>query len=92
MSDTQYVSEDERWEYLVTSMILGDQFVHEFIIMMSKNDHSVSLDNPEYVMKNVSSTEKESIWLENSGHVISVDYEKERVFKETLAFIEAHAN
>ena len=42
MSDTQYVSEDERWEYLVTSMILGDQFIHEFIIMMSKHaDESI---------------------------------------------------
>jgi predicted metal-dependent peptidase len=36
MSEHNYVTEDERWEYLVTSMILGDAFVHEFIIMMSK--------------------------------------------------------
>ena len=36
MKSDKYVTEDERWEYLVTSMILGDPFVHEFIIMMSK--------------------------------------------------------
>ena len=42
MSDNQYVSEDERWEYLVTSLILGDPFIHEFIIMMSKHpDESI---------------------------------------------------
>jgi predicted metal-dependent peptidase len=32
----RYVSVDERWEYLIVSMILGDPFIHEFIIMMSK--------------------------------------------------------
>lgn len=36
MSDTKYVSVDERWEYLVTSMILGDPFIHQFVIMMTK--------------------------------------------------------
>lgn len=33
----KYTSEDERWEYLITSMILGDQFVHQFVMMMSKH-------------------------------------------------------
>lgn len=32
----RYVSPDERWEYLVVSMILGDPFIHEFIIIMTK--------------------------------------------------------
>ena len=36
-NSNHYVTEDERWEYLVTSMILGDPFIHEFIIMMSKH-------------------------------------------------------
>jgi predicted metal-dependent peptidase len=36
VSDNKYVSIDERWEYLVTSMILGDSFIHQFVIMMVK--------------------------------------------------------
>jgi len=37
MPVTNYVSEDERWEYLTTSLILGDPFIHEFLLMMSKS-------------------------------------------------------
>jgi predicted metal-dependent peptidase len=36
VEDKKYVSLEERWEYLVTSMILGDSFIHQFIIMMVK--------------------------------------------------------
>jgi predicted metal-dependent peptidase len=31
-----YKSLDERWEYLIVSMILGDPFIHQFMLVMSK--------------------------------------------------------
>jgi predicted metal-dependent peptidase len=38
----KYTSVDERWEYIIVSMILGDPFIHEFVVMMSKScDESV---------------------------------------------------
>ena len=40
--ETKYVSLEERWDYLVTSMILGDPFIHQFIMMMVKSaDESI---------------------------------------------------
>jgi predicted metal-dependent peptidase len=34
--ENKYQSVDERWDYLISSMILGDPFIHEFILIMSK--------------------------------------------------------
>ena len=34
--ELSYRSVDERWDYLISSMIIGDPFIHEFILVMSK--------------------------------------------------------
>ena len=34
--ELSYRSLDERWEYLIVSMILGDPFIHAFMLVMSK--------------------------------------------------------
>ena len=40
--NTNYHSLDERWDYLIVSMILGDPFIHEFMLLLSKTiDESV---------------------------------------------------
>ena len=36
MPEVLYTSLDERWEYLMSSMIIGDPFIHQFILIMSK--------------------------------------------------------
>lgn len=35
--EIMYKSVDERWDYLISSMIMGDPFIHEFLLVMSKS-------------------------------------------------------
>jgi carboxylesterase len=56
-------------------------------IMHSTEDDTASLKNAQEVLSKISSDIKQSSWVTNSYHMISVDYDKERVAKETLEFL-----
>ena len=62
------------------------------LIIQSKYDHTVPPDNAKFIYEQISSKEKELVELENSYHVITVDYDKEIVFKKTYEFIKKHEN
>lgn len=62
------------------------------LIIHSKYDHTVPPGNATYIYQRISSKEKEILYLENSYHVITVDYDKEKVFEETYKFIRKHSN
>jgi len=40
----------------------------------------------EYIFHNVASLDKRILWLENSAHAATLDFEKHTVFRETTAF------
>lgn len=61
------------------------------LIIHSKYDHTVPPGNAKYIQKMISSKEKNLIILENSYHVITLDYDKEKVFNETYKFIKRHS-
>jgi carboxylesterase len=60
------------------------------LVIQSKGDVDLSEEGPEYIYKNAASTDKKVVWLERSGHIITLDYDKERVFEEVRRFIEVH--
>lgn len=54
------------------------------LIFKSKEDHVIPLENVDYTLRNVSSKEKELIYLENSYHVATMDYDKDLICEKPL--------
>ena len=57
------------------------------IIFKSKEDHVIPCYNATYTYKKVSSKEKELIWLTNSYHVATMDYDKDLICQKSLDFV-----
>jgi len=59
------------------------------IIFKSREDHVVPKISATYTMENIGSKQKELIWLENSYHVATIDYEKDLLAEKSIEFIKA---
>jgi carboxylesterase len=57
------------------------------LFAQSHGDHTIPPESMDYLSSHVSSKIKQSLWVENSGHVIIKDLEKEKVFTATKEFI-----
>jgi carboxylesterase len=57
------------------------------LIFMSERDQSVKPASGAYAMQRIASKDKQIIWLNNSGHCLWVDSEKEQVWRKTHEFI-----
>ncbi|MCD6427602.1 MAG: alpha/beta fold hydrolase [Caldisericaceae bacterium] len=60
------------------------------LIFKSREDHVVPLDNAEITLKGISSKDKRIIWLENSYHVATMDFDKDLICSESIKFINEH--
>lgn len=60
---------------------------HPTLIFKSRDDHVLVIKNATYTYKKISSNRKEIIWLENSYHVATMDYDKDIIFKKSVEFI-----
>lgn len=56
-------------------------------IFAAREDHVVPPENGPYIFEHVGSKEKELIWLDNSYHVATLDYDKEKIFEESYNFM-----
>lgn len=62
------------------------------LIVQSKVEHTVKPESAEYVYKHLTGTEdKELLWLRGSGHVVTLDKERDMVFEVTAEFISRHS-
>ena len=57
------------------------------LLMHSRGDGGVSPESMPKIYADLDTEDKEMLWLENSGHVITRDAERERVFAAAEAFI-----
>lgn len=65
--------------------------VHQpIIIFQGRRDTAVRQDSPQVILDRVRSTDKRIVWLERSGHVLTVDTECDEVFAACLAWLKAH--
>ena len=64
------------------------------LLVQSKNDSLVTSENVDAIFSGISTPEedKEMIWLEKSGHVITRDAAKERVFEEVGRFLAKYSH
>ena len=57
------------------------------LLVHSRQDGSVTPENMQRIYDALGSTDKSMFWLEHSGHVVTRDQERQRVFEAALAFV-----
>ena len=57
------------------------------LIIQSKNEHTVRPESASHIYRSLGSREKKLIWLTKSGHVVTLDNEREQVFAEVARFL-----
>lgn len=62
------------------------------IVLQSKVEHTVVPASAQFIYNELGcrNIEKKLVWLHNSGHILSLDNEREQVFREIADFFEAH--
>jgi carboxylesterase len=60
------------------------------LIVQSREDPRISTDIAESALEELGAKEKELVWTEGAGHIITVDYGRERVFGEVEKWLRAH--
>jgi carboxylesterase len=61
------------------------------LIIQSRADPRIAPRVAEEALRRLGTSEKRLVWSEGGGHIITVDYGRERVFEETAAWIDTHA-
>lgn len=61
------------------------------LIIQSREDPRCSPAVAEFALKTLGSEEKKLVWTEGAGHIITVDYGRERVFGEVERWLSAHS-
>jgi len=57
------------------------------LIFKSKEDHVIPIRSATFTYKNIKSECKDLVWLYNSYHVASLDFDKDIIVKKTIEFI-----
>jgi carboxylesterase len=57
------------------------------LVVHSHGDLGVRGTSAEAILAHLGSAEKQLVWLENSGHVVTRDAERGRVFDEVSSFV-----
>lgn len=60
------------------------------LLVHSRADGSVPPENMELIFSQLATKEKSMLWLNQSGHVVTRDVEREQVFEAALNFIQQH--
>ncbi len=60
------------------------------LIIQSREDPRCPPDVAEFALSALGSAEKQLVWTEGAGHIITVDYGRERVVSEVEQWLDAH--
>ncbi|HWL39343.1 MAG TPA: alpha/beta fold hydrolase [Gemmatimonadaceae bacterium] len=60
------------------------------LLIQSREDPRCSVRGAEEAMKKIAAPEKKLVWTEGAGHVITVDYGRERVYSEVRSWLDTH--
>ena len=64
-----------------------DRITAPIRIFQARDDHVVLPENAPHVLERVGSADKEIVWLDNSFHVATLDFDKETIFEKSYRFI-----
>lgn len=59
------------------------------LLIQSRNEHTVCPQSAQYIYEHLGTEDKQLIWLENSGHVATLDVEHRQVFAAVSGFLAA---
>lgn len=65
-----------------------DMIYSPTFVVQARHDHMINTDSANIIYDNVESDEKEIKWYEESGHVITLDKEKEQLHEDVYHFLE----
>ena len=57
------------------------------LLVQSRREHTVRPESATYIYERLGALEKEIFWLEKSGHVVTLDIEREAVFAKVAEFV-----
>lgn len=60
------------------------------LVILSKEDPRVAPAVGEFALKTLGARDKKLVWTEGAGHIITVDYGRERVFSEVEKWLRLH--
>jgi carboxylesterase len=75
----------------VAAIAMMPRITCPMLVMQSRQDQWVSPDNGPIIVDSVRSEVKQLLWLENSGHTATLDYDRERIGQEAIKFIKANS-
>lgn len=58
------------------------------LVLQGKLDDSLYQESAPYIYDTVETDEKEIIWYQNSGHIITLGKERDKVYEDTLKFLD----
>jgi len=60
------------------------------LVIQARKDRLVQPGNADYIFQHVASREKRVLWLENSDHAATMDFDKQILFKEAAEFFKSN--
>lgn len=58
------------------------------LVVQSYNDHTVRYRSANYIYKRIGSLDKDIFWLDRSGHLLTLDCQREQVFARIKEFLD----
>jgi carboxylesterase len=80
----------ELWRLTGMARASLSRVVSPTLIVQSRTDPRIANNVAERAYAALGTTEKKLVWIENTGHIITVDYGHEKVFEEVRAWLTAH--
>ncbi|MCP3028188.1 carboxylesterase [Halobacillus sp. A5] len=65
-----------------------DQIYTPALVVQAEQDEMINIESADYIYENVETDHKDIKWYKNSGHVITMDKEKEQLHEDILEFLE----
>ncbi|MGE6754413.1 alpha/beta hydrolase [Rossellomorea sp. NPDC071047] len=65
-----------------------DMIYSPTFVVQARHDHMINTDSANIIYDNVESDDKKIKWYEESGHVITLDKEKEQLHEDVYGFLE----
>ncbi|MCO4331669.1 alpha/beta hydrolase [Staphylococcus hyicus] len=66
-----------------------EDVIEPLLVIQSEHDEMINTDSANIIYNESASEDKHLSWYKNSGHVITIDKEKEAVFEEVYQFLES---
>ncbi|MBX0357454.1 carboxylesterase [Halobacillus sp. Nhm2S1] len=66
-----------------------DQIYTPTFVVQAEKDEMINTESANYIYEQVEADQKDIKWYKNSGHVITMDKEKEQLHEDILAFLES---